>query len=224
MSHDNNSNIPSSAEYEGILESAILRGTAALTDAQVLAVLLQRQDPTRAEAILRMAGSLDLIQAMGPLELAALDLSAEEITRIMVVLEFSIRAIRRDRRRKLGSLEATVREIRFRAQCWPRSVIGMIGVDTYDRVIIDRVIHEGVEEWVPIEPQGLLRDCLRSGCNALVVYRWSPRPDRLVSAEDIRIGDSLRVSGSILGISLIDFIVIGEQSFWSGRCDSGWVD
>lgn len=224
MAHDANPNLPSSAEDVGILETAILSGTAALSDAQVLAVLLQEQDPMRAEAILREAGSLDLIQAMGPLELAALELSAEEITRITVVMEFCTRAIRRDRRRKLGSLEATVREIRFRAQSWPRSVIGMIGVDTYDRVIIDRVMHEGVEEWVPIDPQGLLRDCLRSGCNALVVYRWSPRPNQLVSAEDIRIGDSLRVSGSILGISLIDFLVIGEQSFWSGRGDSGWVD
>lgn len=224
MSNYFNPNLPSSAEEEGILETAVMRGTAALTDAQVLAVLLQEQDPSRAEAVLREAGSLDLIQAMGPLELAALGLSAEEITRVMVVLEFSIRAIRRDRRRKLGTLEATVREIRFRAQNWPRSVIGMIAVDTCNRVIIDRVIHEGIEEWVPIDPQGLLRECLRAGCNALVVYRWSPRPDRLVAAEDIRISDSLRISGSVLGISLIDFLVIGEQAYYAGRGDSGWVD
>jgi len=224
MRSDTNPNQPFSADDEGILETTVMRGTAALTDAQVLAVLLQEQDSTRAEAILREAGSLDLIQSMGPLELAALGLSTEEITRIMVVLEFCTRAIRRDRRRKLGSLEGTVREIRLRAQSWPRSVIGIIGVDTYDRVILDKVMHEGIEEWVPIDVQGLLRECLRAGCNALVVYRWSPRPDRLVAAEDIRVSDDLRVLASVLGISLIDFLVVGEQNFYTGRRDSGWVD
>ncbi len=224
MSQETNPNPPSAAEDEGILVTAIMRGTAALTDAQVLAVLLQEQTPSRAEGILREAGSLDLIQSMGPLELAALGLSSEEITRIMVVLEFATRAIRRDRRRKLGSMEGTVREIRLRALAWPRSVIGIIGVDTYNRVILDKVMHEGIEQWVPIDLQGLLRECLRAGCNALVVYRWSPRPERLVAAEDIRISDDLRVLGSILGISLIDFLVIGEQSFYTGRGDSGWVE
>ena len=224
MYSDTNSNPSSSGENEGILITAVMRGTAALTDAQVLAALLQEQSPTRAEAIIQEAGSLDLIQSMGPLELAALGLNTEEITRIMVILEFATRVIRRERRRKLGTMEGTVREIRLRAQAWPRSVIGIIGVDTYDRVILDKVIHEGIEQWVPIDLQGLLRECLRAGCNALVVYRWSPRPDRLVAAEDIRISDDLRVLGSILGISLIDFLVIGEQNFYTGRGDSGWVE
>lgn len=210
-------------EDDTILTTAILRGTAALSDAQVLAVLLQEPDLIRAENLLREAGSLDLLERMGPLELDSLGLTEREIARLMLATEFATRATRRDRRRKLGTLEETVRELRLRAQAWPRTVIGLIGVDTCNRVIVDRVVFEGTLDWTPVNLPEILRETLRAGCAGIVVYRWAPRPEIAVGPEDRRIADELRVMGSVLGITLIDYVAIAEHSYWSGRCDDGWA-
>lgn len=210
-------------EDDNILYTAILRGTAALSDAQVLAILLQEPDLARAENLLREASSLDLLERMGPLELDSLGLKESEIARLMLATEFATRATRRDRRRKLGTLEETARELRLRAQAWPRTVIGLIGVDGCNRVIVDRVIFEGTLEWTPVNLPEILREALRAGCAGIVVYRWAPRPEVTVGPEDRRIADELRVMGSVLGITLIDYIAIAEHSYWSGRCDDGWA-
>lgn len=115
------------------------------------------------------------------------------------------------------------RELRLRAQAWPRTLIGLIGMDPCNRVIMDRVIFEGTLDWTPVDLPEILRETLRAGCAQIVVYRWAPRPEVAVSSEDRRIADELRVMGSILGITLIDYIVITEQSYWSGRCEDGWA-
>lgn len=215
---------PSAVESDDLLATAILRGTAALGDAQVLAALLQTQDVERAETILHEAGSLDLLEAMGPIELAALGLQPEEIVRLMVASEFATRAIGgRNRRRKLGTLEETVRDLRLRAQAWPRTVIGLIGVDAQHRQILDRILFQGTLDWTPCNLPDILRESLRAGCVGIVVYRWAPRPEPYVTTEDRRIADELRIMGAVVGITLIDYLVIAEQGYWTGRCDDGWV-
>ena len=187
------------AEADNILYTAILRGTAALSDAQVLATLLEGQNLTRAENLLREAGSLGLLEGMGPLEMDALGLQECEIARLMLATEFATRALRRDHRRKLGTLEETVRELRLRAQAWPRTVIGLIGLDACNRVIVDKVIFEGTLDWTPVNLPEILRETLRAGCAQIVVYRWAPRPEVAVSPEDRRIADELRVMVNRLG-------------------------
>ena len=209
-------------EDESILTTTILRGAAALSDAQVLASLLEGQNLTRAENLLREAGSLDHLENLSPLGMDALGLQECEITRLMLATEFATRAIRRNGRRKLGTLEETVRELRLRAQAWPRTVIGLIGVDPCKRMIVDKVVFEGTLDWTPVNLPGILRETLRAGCAEIVLYRWAPMPEVAVGQEDRRIADELRVMGSVLGITLIDYLVIAEQSYWSGRCDDGW--
>jgi DNA repair protein RadC len=208
---------------ESLLEATILRGTDSLTDAMVLSGLLQPGDIARAETILQEAGSLDLLQRMGPIELAALGLKADEVARLMVATEFAARALRRSGRRTLNGLTETVKELRLRAQAWPRSLVGIIGVEADYRVIRDKVIFEGTQSWVPLDLPELLRDGFRAGCKGLLVYRWTPQAQVQVTAEDRRIADELRVMGSILGIELVDYLVIAEQSYWTGRCDDGWA-
>ncbi len=223
MTHENTPPPLTTAEGDDILVTAILRGTASLSDTQVLAALLQEQSLLRAESLLREAGGLDLLDRMGPLEFAALGLQQEEIIRLMVATEFAARAIRRGRRRKLGTLEETVRELRLRAHAWPRTVIGLIGVDAHQREIVDKVLFEGTLDWAPVDLAEIMRESLRAGCSGLVIYRWSPTPEIAVRPEDRRIADELRVMGSILGITLIDYLAIAEQSYWTGRCDDGWA-
>ena len=208
---------------EGLLEATILRGTDSLTDAMVLSGLLHPGDLARADTILNEAGSLDLLQRMGPVELSALGLEPDEMVRIMVATEFAASALRRSGRRTLNGLEETIKELRLRAQAWPRSLVGIIGVEADYRVVRDKVIFEGTQSWVPLDLPELLRDCFRSGCKGLVVYRWVPSANIQVTQEDRRAVDEIRVLGSILGIELIDYLIISAQAFYACRCDDGWA-
>lgn len=208
---------------EALLEATILRGTGGLSDAMVLSGFLESGPITRAEDILREAGSLDLLQRMGPIELSALGLQADEMVRVMLATEFAARALRRSGRRTLNSLEETVKELRLRAQTWPRSLIGIIGVEADYRVVRDKVIFQGTQSWVPLDLPELLRESFRAGCKGLLIYRWAPSAQVQVTQEDRRVADEGRVMGTILGIELIDYLVISEQSYYSCRCDDGWA-
>ena len=79
-------------EPDNLLLATVLCGTEHLSDAQLLSSLLRQQDLHRAEEALRSENLNTLVHA-GPVELKALGFHADEITRLLIVLELTARVI-----------------------------------------------------------------------------------------------------------------------------------
>lgn len=211
-------------ERDNLLIATILGGTEQLTDAQILAATLREPDKPRAESILKQSGNLNTLVHSGPLELQALGLYEDEIVRLMVQLEFTGRVIAQRRLNCLASLQDTVKEIRIRGEQRKRSCIGLIAVDSRDRILIDRVLFEGSAEYCLVDVAEILRETLRVGADGLVIYRWQPVPNDDVLANDRKLADRLRVASTVLGISVIDVIHVAETHYWSARVHDNWSD
>jgi len=210
-------------EPDSLLLATVLWGTQHLTDAQLLSTLLQEPDPHRAEAILHTTNLNSLVHG-GPLELKAHGLHEDEILRLMTHLEFTNRVIAQRRRNCLASLEDTVREIRIRGEQRQRSCVGMFALDCRDRILVDKVLFEGGVETCSVDVSEILRETLRVGANALVVYRWTAIPNAEPGPSDKWLANMLRVASSVLGITILDVLVVAERSYWSGRINDNWQD
>jgi DNA repair protein RadC len=210
-------------EPDNLLLATILRGTEHLSDAQLLSSLLQEQDLHRAEEALR-AGNLNTLIHAGPLELKALGFHEDEITRLMVVLELTARVIQQRRTIRLASLEDTVRIIRICGERDQLPSIGLIAVDSHDRILVDRILFQGMTDFCSIDLGEIFREALRVGADALVVYRFQPCPDAVPTATDRAIGDKLRIAATVLSLSILDVLVVAERSYWSARINDEWQE
>ena len=131
---------PVPEETCGILDLAMIVGDKILEDAQILGALLEPGRAHLANGILETSGGLAALAAMGPLELLALGLTEMEAARIRVQTELTVRILRGHRRRRLGSLETFVADLRTRGLQWPRHTAGVTGVDAYGRIVLYRAL------------------------------------------------------------------------------------
>lgn len=211
-------------ERDNLLVATILGGCEQLTDPQILSALLREPDVARAESILKQSGNLNTLVHGGPLELQALGLFEDEIVRLMIQLEFTTRVIAQHRLNRLASLEDTVKELRIRGEQRQRACVGMIAVDSQNRILVDRVLFEGSTEHCIVDVPEILREVLRVGADGLVIHRWQPIPNYFDLVNDRLLADRIRVAGSFLGVSLIDLIHISATQAWSARIHDGWSE
>jgi DNA repair protein RadC len=210
-------------EPDNLLLATVLRGTEHLSDAQLLSSLLRQQDRHRAEEALR-AGNLNTLIHAGPLELKALGFHEDEITRLMVVLELTVRVIQQRRTNRLASLEDTVRLIRICGEKHQRPSIGLIAIDSHDRILVDRILVQGTINFCSIDLGEIFREALRVGADALVVYRFQPCPDAVPTVSDRALVDKLRIAATVLSLQILDVLVVAERSYWSARINDEWQE
>lgn len=208
-------------ESDNLLLATVLLGTEHLSDAQLLSSLLQQQDLPRAEEALRV-GNLNTLIHAGPMELKALGFHEIEITRLMVLLELTTRVIQQRRNIQLASLEDTVRLIRICGEKHQCPSIGLIAIDSHDRILVDRILFQGVNDFCSIDLGEIFREALRVGADSLVVYRFQPCPAAVPNATDRALADKLRIAATVLSLSILDVLVVAERSYWSARINDEW--
>jgi len=74
-----------------------------------------------------------------------------------------------------------------------------------------------------IHPREIFAAALRYTSNSLIVVHNHPSGDVTPSSEDIATTIRLKECGDILGISLLDHIIIGNNKFTS-LCDEGYIE
>jgi DNA repair protein RadC len=208
-------------EPDNLLLATVLRGTEHLSDAQVLSTLLRQQDLRRAQEALR-SGNLNTLIHAGPVELKALGFHEDEITRLLVILELTTRVIKQRRPLRLASLEDTVRIIRICGERDQLPCIGLIAIDSHDRILVDRILFQGMTDFCAIDLGEIFREALRVGADSLVVYRFQPSPDAVPTVAARAIGDKLRIAATVLSLSILDVLVVAERSYWSARIHDEW--
>ena len=160
----------------------------------------------------------------GPLELKALGFHEDEITRLMVVLELTARVIQQRRTIRLASLEDTVRVIRICGEKHLRPSIGLIAIDSHDRILVDRILVQDTINFCSIDLGEIFREALRLGADSLVVYRFQPCPDAVPTVSDRALVDKLRIAATVLSLQILDVLVVAKRSYWSARINDEWQE
>lgn len=226
MTHDNHPSASHGREASSsTLDIAVTFGAERLTDARLLAALLDSEREGFAAALLEEVGSLASLHGKGPLELLALGLSEAEVTRLHLLGEYLERVLRH-RHLALGSAQEFAVNVMKRAATrrWTQEQLGLTGVDGYGRIVLDRTLFTGSRCDMIVCVSTVMRESLLGGCEGIVVYRWHPGPMAEITRADLALCDEIRMAASIVRIRIVDYLVICHQECVSVGIGQQWVD
>jgi DNA repair protein RadC len=93
-------------------------------------------------------------------------------------------------------------------------------LDTKNKVLRHDVVSVGTLDSSLVHPREVFRPALREGCSSVILVHNHPSGDPCPSDEDLDVTAKLVDAGKILGISVLDHVIVGFDSFWSWKHDT----
>ncbi len=210
-------------------EKCRMYGVKALTDQELLAILLRTG--TRDKTVLALSEEILHINPLydGLVGLAHVSeaeyrqipgIGAVRAMELCAIGEISARIWKRRRR---------VSEIDFRD---PDSVAGylkedmrhldyetvhILYLDNHKRLIRDFVVSRGTCSQTALSPRDIFAEGIRISAVCMIMVHNHPSGDPEPSDEDVHFTRDLELAGRMVGISLIDHIIIGDNRYYSFR-------
>lgn len=90
-------------------------------------------------------------------------------------------------------------------------------LDAKNKIIADQTITIGILNASLIHPREVFYGAIKHLAHSVIVLHNHPSGDPAPSDEDLKITKILEKTGEIMGITLIDHVIIGKDSWWSWR-------
>ena len=214
------------SEQDKPYEKCQALGAGALTDAELLAVLIRTgtegsSSIELAHQILKLNGNEEKLQnlyhATSPQLTRIRGVGRVKATQLVCLCELA----RRLSRAPLGE-KLVFRNAKIIAEHYMEDVrhldqeeLRCIFLNSKCHFIGDRVITRGTVNSSLISPREVFIEALKSRAVNLVLMHNHPSGDPTPSMSDVEVTKSIRQAGELLGIHLTDHIIVGDQCFYS---------
>jgi DNA repair protein RadC len=202
-------------------ERLLARGGSALSDAELVAVLLGTgrngaSSLDGALALLRDSGGLAGLPMANPLALRRAGLGPAPVANLLAAVEIGRRLAREElpEREPLGRPSEVVRYLALRYRQRDQEVMGALFLDARNRLLGDREIFRGTFDRAAVEPREILKECLLRGALGVVLFHTHPSGDPSPSADDRAFTRRMAEAGEAVGVRLQDHLVIGGCGRW----------
>lgn len=205
-------------------ERLIARGAEALSDAELLAILLRTG--RAGENVLELARGivarfretgLHEILAMPCAEFARIPgIGTAKAATVLAALELGRRAQQTAKRRPRIREGADVAELlrpRFRAE--KREHFLVLPLSAKNEVLMVADVSVGTLTNALVHPREVFEPPIRCGAAHIILAHNHPSGDPAPSAEDHRLTRVLKDAGALLGIPVTDHVIIGGDGFFS---------
>jgi len=211
-------------------ERLVREGGTALTDTELLAVLLRTgcsgvSALDLARELLAMSGGLAGLATLDAGALRRRGLGAAKSASLLAALELARRVARAELpdRLPLGNPEAVARYLMLRYAERDQEVMGALFLDIRNRLLGEAELYRGTMVRASVEPRAFLKQALLRSAAGLLLFHTHPSGDPSPSAEDLAFTRRLADAGDLLGIRLLDHVVLGGGRRWvSLRRRGGW--
>ena len=212
-------------EDERPREKLLKRGAEALTDAELLALILRTGDAAGKQSAIDLGRTL--LQEFGDLRTLA-GATVAEVCRIKgtgpakaASIKAAMELANRFQARRFESLErftapAQVFE-HFHHEFRDRRKEHFLALllDGKNRIIKRVQISEGSLNQSIVHPREVFSPAVRESAAAIILVHNHPTGDPTPSREDIEITRRLKEAGDIMGVKVLDHIIIGDGTFLS---------
>lgn len=207
----------------GPREKLLERGIAALSDADLIALLLGTGAADEPVAILaaRVLHELHGVQGLTRAslrQLAALrGIGEGKAARLTAAIELGRRAVARPlvRGSKIGSSEDVYRSFGPRLSTQQHEELWAVALDVRQRVLAELPLARGGAAACAISMADVFRPLLREGAAAMILVHNHPSGVTDPSAEDLAFTERLAQAGELLGILLLDHVIVGSDGYFS---------
>lgn len=206
-------------------EKLLAKGAAALSDVELLAVLLRTG--VRGEPVLDYARRW-LDDAGGLVGLAALEagelqsrsgIGAAKSAELAAALELGRRLAfsRLEARPLLDRPELVADYIVQRHGRERVELFGALCLDSRHRLQRELVLHRGARTHSPVEPSEVFRRAITENAHGIIVWHTHPSGDPSPSEDDLDLTLRLVQAGKLLSIAVLDHVVVAGGGFVSLR-------
>lgn len=88
-------------------------------------------------------------------------------------------------------------------------------LDTKNNIIKDHILSIGTVNASLVDPREILIYCLKQQCVQFIILHNHPSGDPTPSQEDLLITQRIEAASGVIGITLVDHIIIGDQRYIS---------
>ena len=198
-------------------EKLLARGSAALSDAELLAVLLGsgvrgKDAIALGRELLQQAGSLGALLARPDQGGRVIGLGPAKRARIAAALELARRSLAEQlqQRPSLGNPRDSGDYLRARLRDLPYEVFGCLYLDNRHRVLAFEELFRGTVDGASVHPREVVRACLKHNACAVIFAHNHPSGVAEPSAADRAITHELRDALQLVGVRVLDHLVIGH--------------
>ena len=198
-------------------EKLLRKGAAALSDQELLAVLLGKG--SAGMDVLTLAGKLARLIDQKGLQVKAEDLTQFEgvgdakATLILAAIEFARRRIKPEGV-KIETPADLLPHVRHYADRKQEHFL-CASINGANEILNIRVVSIGLIDRSPVHPREVFADALGDRAAAVIVAHNHPSGGVQPSASDLLITAQLKAAGDILGITLLDHIIFDRSSYFS---------
>jgi len=211
-------------------ERLLAKGPDALSDAQLLAILLRtgRRDSSAVEVAMELLRQVDGISGLakcGVEELCAIDgIGPAKAAQLKAAVELG--------RRSLAAPLSTGTRISSSADLFrhffpilrdrKQELFKVVLLDAKNIIVKETTVSEGTLTLSIVHPREVFALAIRESAAGIIFLHNHPSGDPTPSLEDRRLTDRLVTAGKLLGISVLDHVIIGDGRYVS-FADEGWL-
>ncbi|MDC8013144.1 RadC family protein [Tahibacter soli] len=222
-------NILSWPEHERPREKLLALGAHALSDAELVAILIGsgtrgRNAVDLGRDLIRNAGSLRSLLDLRTGMPRPRGVGKAKASRLMAGLELARRCLAEDLRRDncLTNPLDSAAYLRARLHGYPYEVFASLFLDTRNRVIAFEELFRGTVDGTMVHAREVVRACMRHNAAAIIVAHNHPSGECEPSEADRMLTLELRQAVGLIGVRLLDHFVIGAGAPVS-MAQRGWL-
>ncbi|HEV7516189.1 MAG TPA: DNA repair protein RadC [Thermoanaerobaculia bacterium] len=217
-------------ETERPRERLLDQGSGALSDAELIAVLLRTGKvgcsalQMARELLSETAGLGGLLGLSAP-ALRRSGLGPAKVAALLAAIEIGRRLAREEigERESIAGPRDVARYLALRYQVRDQEVMGALFLDSRKRLLGEREIYRGTLDRSVVEPREVLKECLLRGAFAVVLFHTHPSGDPSPSGEDLYFTQRMQQATDVIGVQLVDHLVLGSSGrFVSLLGKSAW--
>jgi DNA repair protein RadC len=198
-------------------EKLLRKGAAALSDQELLAVLLGKGTPGM--DVMELAAKLAKVIDEKGLSVRAEDLRGFEgmgdakATLILAALEFARRRIKPEGV-KIETPADLLPHVRHYADRKQEHFL-CATINGANEILNIRVVSIGLIDRTPVHPREVFSDALLDRASAIIVAHNHPIGPPEPSAFDVEATKQLKAAGTVIGIALLDHIIFNRSGYFS---------
>ena len=97
-----------------------------------------------------------------------------------------------------------------------------VHLDARHRAVSIDIVAKGTLTMAPVHPREVFKGAILANAAAVIVAHNHPSGSTSASPEDLEVLKRLHAAGEMLGVPMLDFLVVTQDDFWSGRESSSW--
>ncbi len=198
-------------------EKLLRKGAAALSDRELLAVLLGKGTPGM--DVMTLAGKLARVIDEKGLGVRAEDLTGfggvgvAKATLILAAIEFARRRIKPEGA-KIETPADLLPHVRHYADRRQEHFL-CASINGANEILNIRVVSIGLVDRTPVHPREVFAEALSDRASAIIVAHNHPSGGLEPSASDVEVTKQLKAAGAVMGISLLDHIIFNQRGYFS---------